>query len=85
MLNTVQSKASIKFCRKLQKTAVANSDPHKAWGCGPRITHTSKVISNTFLGICRICVSPNSPEMQIHGLAVNMEPPSFLLGTIRMW
>lgn len=54
-------------------------------GAAVRVTHTSKVISSTFLGICRICVSPSSPEMQIHGLAVNMEPPSFLLGTIRMW
>lgn len=54
-------------------------------GCGPQIKLTSKVISSTFLGICRICVSPSSPAIQIHGLAVNMEPPSFLLGTMRMW
>lgn len=46
---------------------------------------TSKVISNIFLGICRTPVSPSSPEIQIQGLAVNIEPPSFLLGTINIW
>lgn len=38
-----------------------------------------------FLGICRTPVSPSSPEIQIQGLAVNIEPPSFLLGTIKIW
>lgn len=49
------------------------------------LIHTSKVISNIFLGICKTPVSPSSPEIHIQGLAVNMEPPSFLLGTINIW
>lgn len=35
--------------------------------------------------MCRTPVSPSSPEMHIHGLAVNIEPPSFLLGMINIW
>lgn len=50
-----------------------------------QVAQTSKVISNIFLGICRTPVSPSSPEIQIQGLAVNIEPPSFLLGTINIW
>jgi len=50
-----------------------------------KAVQTSKVISNIFLGICRTPVSPSSPEIQIQGLAVNIEPPSFLLGTINIW
>ncbi|TNN86613.1 hypothetical protein EYF80_003081 [Liparis tanakae] len=42
---------------------------------------TSKVISRVFLGTCRTPVSASSPETQTHGLAVNMDPPSFLLET----
>lgn len=50
-----------------------------------QLIQTSKVISSMFLGICRTPVSPSSPEIHIQGLAVNIEPPSFLLGTINIW
>lgn len=50
-----------------------------------RITPTSKVISRVFLGTWRTPVSASSPETHTHGLAVNMEPPSFLLGMTSTW
>lgn len=46
---------------------------------------TSNVISKVFLGTCKTPVSDSSPETHTQGLAVNMEPPSFLLETTTTW
>lgn len=60
-----------------------NSDKERQpWG---ELTQTSKVISRVFLGTCRTPVSASSPETQTQGLAVNMDPLSFLLGTTTTW
>lgn len=59
------------------------------WNKHPKQNHitflTSKVISRVFFGTWRTPVSANSPDTHTQGFAVNMEPPSFLLGMTTTW
>lgn len=46
---------------------------------------TSNVISRVFFGTWSTPVSASSPDTHTQGLAVNIEPPSFLLGMTTTW